>query len=187
MSNSIKKKLKGYLINVVKGCENTPDVDNSQSLDQVIDAHIKTIKDGLMTWTKGEKEKILMRMEVKEESKHQYVDLNTFGILYSFARGIIEVFPLLGILGTVIAIGYGLGGDDTIEASEKIKNVIGYFKNSVGVTAAGIFSAIIFILINAFFEPVFEKLITNKSKVNDLLSEAKKTVRLSAAPFGSGQ
>jgi len=185
-SNSIKKKLEGYLINVVKGNVITPDVDKSQNLDQIIDAHIKTISDGLMIWTKAEKENTLLRMELKEESKHQYDDLNFFVILYSLARSIIEVFPLLGILGTLLAIGAGFGGEEKVE-SEQIKSVIKNFKDSVWVSAGGISCAIFYTLVNSYCEPIFEKLVTNKSKINDLISEAKKSVRFSANSIGSSQ
>ena len=168
----------GFLDNIIKTLPSTPDTDNSQELNHKIDSFFNAIIDALQNITNLKKEiveTIKAKFEAKTEVTSHLKDLYSLQWKYNFLRSFIEIFPLLGIIGTVAAIGAGLSTTE-IDEAEKIKLIVKNFGESLKATGLGLFFAIINILLNSLYETKFEKVLGFGKVIADVSREAKKAI-----------
>jgi biopolymer transport protein ExbB/TolQ len=166
--------LAAHLENLTQGFSSRPDRDPDASIDERIDSFLGNIREVLTDPARADDQKKLYeRILAKDESK-TYLRSSSFETLYSIARTSIEIYPLLGIMGTVLAIGLALnssGADDTANlASERI---VRNFAGSIWATLAGIGCGIILLLVNAALEPAFQRLLEHRWDVRETISAAK--------------
>lgn len=121
----------------------------------------------------------------------------------SLAKAIIEVYPLLGIVGTVLAIAAGMVPLDAKAAATRpavvaaspspapsaaplappptelssdeseLRNVTQNFGHSVWTTLIGLSLAIVFLLLNSWWEPEFLQLVEYRRGIGDILHHVK--------------
>jgi len=141
------------------------------TVDDRIDTFIADITD-LLQNHRGDKEVSAMvnRLTIKDESRPD-MKTHRFETWYSLFRTFAEVFPLLGIVGTVIAIWAGLSASGA--DADKVGKVVTNFGDSVISTALGLAAAIVFMFVNAWFEPGFERWLAYKEQVRDIINIAK--------------
>lgn len=176
--HSVQINISGFLANIIKTLPSTPDTDNSQELNHTIDSFFNAIKDALQNITNLKKETvdiIKAKFEAKTEVTSHLKGLYTLQWQYNFLRSFIEIFPLLGIIGTVAAIGAGLSNNE-IDEAEKIKLIVKNFGDSLWATGLGLLFAIINILLNSLFETKFEKVLGFGKVIDDVAREAKKAI-----------
>jgi biopolymer transport protein ExbB/TolQ len=176
-SRKQKRRLDGFLKNVVREHSHSSDADESMWNDEQISAFIADIRD--VASGPASADDALLRLLIKDESR-PYLMTHGFEIGYSIARTSIEMFPLLGIIGTVVAIAAGLrtgGGTD----ADKVGRVVQNFGHSVWSTAIGLLAAIGFMFLNACLEPGFERLLGYANEIRGVILEAKKKLGLGAA------
>jgi biopolymer transport protein ExbB len=174
--NAVQQTIIGFLHSIVKALDSSPDLDDSQEPNQKIDTYLDSLKqavDGLSS--NKNREVMKAKFEAKTEVTSHLKDLYSLKWQYNLVRSGIEIFPLLGIIGTVAAIGAGLS-DSSIDSSQKIDAIVKNFGESIMATGLGLFFAIINILLNAFFEPKFEKVLNFANDINEISREAKKAV-----------
>lgn len=110
----------------------------------------------LLVFSVASAKKIEKRIKRKSEHEFKRTMYYFLDIPYTVFITLISVFPLLGMLGTVIALlSLDLSGD-----TEALK---GNFFQALDTTMWGIIFAVIFKIINAFFQPFIEAQI-EKSK-----------------------
>lgn len=119
----------------------------------------------------------------------------------SLAKAIIEIYPLLGIVGTVLAIAAGMapidarephprhaivaaspapGGaatsqrlDEEAPGEHELHHVTQNFGHSVWTTLIGLSLAIVFLLLSSWWEPEFQQLIEYRRGIADILHHVK--------------
>lgn len=110
----------------------------------------------LLVFSVASAKKIEKRIKRKSEHEFKRTMYYFLDIPYTVFITLISVFPLLGMLGTVIALlSLDLSGD-----TEALK---GNFFQALDTTMWGIIFAVVFKIINAFFQPFIEAQI-EKSK-----------------------
>ncbi len=103
----------------------------------------------LLVFSVAAAKKIEKRIKKKSEHEFKRTMYYFLDIPYTVFVTLISVFPLLGMLGTVIALlGLDLSGD-----TESLK---ANFFMALDTTMWGIIFAVIFKIVNAFFQPFIE-------------------------------
>lgn len=101
------------------------------------------------SWNRAELKEKLTELSTRESLKsHSYGEWNK--ALFNTLRDAVTVFPLLGILGTVFAIGCQLSGSSPEEGAAMLEGVTKNFGIAIWTTVWGIVFGISFTLVNAF-------------------------------------
>jgi biopolymer transport protein ExbB/TolQ len=179
-SNARKKDLRDYLFNAVGALSRRSDLTHNMSIDERINTFMADIRDAVESSNGKEDARPLLERLMTKDEERIYLKTHRFERWYSIARSSIEIFPLLGIIGTVIAIGAGMSTSGTNDA-EKVARVVQNFGHSVWSTAFGLGAAIIFMGVNAWFEPEFERLLGYADKIGDLIAHAKAKLAFAAS------
>ena len=178
-SGARKAQLADFLFNAVGTLKRRSDLARNMSIDERINVFMADIRDAIDSSAKDEAQTLLDRLMTKDEER-LYLKTHRFERWYSIARTSIEAFPLLGIIGTVIAIGAGMNVSGANDA-EKVSRVVQNFGHSVWSTAFGLGAAIVFMGVNAWFEPEFERLLGYADSIREMIAHAKTKLGLAAA------
>src|ERR1700722_13287281 len=126
--------LAAHLDNLVQGFSSHADRDPYATLDERIDAFLANIHEVLTDPSRGpDPQKLHEQLLLKDETK-KYLRGSTFETLYSLARTGIEIYPLLGIMGTVLAIGLALNAhspDSVDAATSATERIVRNFSGSI--------------------------------------------------------
>lgn len=116
----------------------------------------------LLVFSVAAAKKIEKRIKKKSEHEFKKTMYYFLDIPYTVFVTLISIFPLLGMLGTVIALlGLDLSGD-----TESLK---ANFFMALDTTMWGIIFAVVFKIVNAFFQPFIEAQI---EKAKNLLEKS---------------
>jgi len=152
---------------------------DSHKLDS-IDKFLADIRDVVEDPKDGkELSSLNQRLSIKSEAPPHGLP-HGFERMYGLCRAGIESFPLLGILGTVLAIAAGMNASSDGGGNSQISRVVTNFGESVYCTGLGIFFAILFSLVNGWFEPSFERVIRQSHSLDELILAVKKKVGFAA-------
>jgi biopolymer transport protein ExbB/TolQ len=166
--------LAAHLENLVRGFSSHADRDPDASIDERVDSFLGNIREVLSDPARGDDQKKLYEKILAKDESKTYLRSSRFETLYSIARTSIEIYPLLGIMGTVLAIGLALnspGADDA--ASLASERIVRNFAGSIWATLAGIGCGIVLLLVNAALEPAFQRLLEHRWDVRETISAAK--------------
>jgi biopolymer transport protein ExbB len=169
------RRLGTHLENLVRGFSSRSDIDRNRSIDDDINFFLADLQDVIRNPAKlHELEDLRTRLIYKDEAR-PYLKTAAFERVYSLSRTLIEIYPLLGILGTVLAIGCGLAAQANAspESSSAIDAVVRNFGNSIWSTFMGLLFAVIFMILNAFWEPGFQRLMEHQANVREIIMAAK--------------
>jgi len=181
-SRARKTHLADYLFNAVRTVSRQSDLTQSMTIDERINVFMADIRDAVENPSTKEESRVLLdRLMTKDESRI-YLKTHAFERWYSVARTFIEIFPLLGIVGTVLAIWAGMSSSGANDA-DKVTRVVQNFGHSVISTAVGLGAAIAFMFLNSFLEPGFERMLGYADAIRDMVAHAKK--KLGLAPWES--
>src|SRR5207248_2992960 len=107
------RQLESHLTNLVGGLSRRSDHDPTHTIDERIDSFISDIREVIQHPREpGEVRRLYDRIVSKDELR-RYLQGTKFETWYNVARTGIEIYPLLGIIGTVLAIGLGLNAPRT--------------------------------------------------------------------------
>lgn len=172
-----KTQFADFLFNAVRTLSRQSDIASNMSIDERINVFMADIRDSVHSPGNTEQaQRLLDRLMTKDEAR-LYLKAHRFEVGYSVARTCIEVFPLLGIVGTVLAIAAAMGTSG-IDDSDKVSKVVQNFGHSVISTAVGLGAAIVFMFVNSLFEPGFERLLGYADAIRDMVAHAKKNLGL---------
>ncbi|MGO9114049.1 MAG: MotA/TolQ/ExbB proton channel family protein [Thermoguttaceae bacterium] len=168
-------RLGAHLESLVRGFSSRSDTDRTHSVDDDINVFLADLQDVIRNPAKlHELEDLRTRLIYKDEAR-PYLKTASFERIYSLSRTLIEIYPLLGILGTVLAIGCGLAAQANAapESGAAIDAVVKNFGNSIWSTFMGLLFAVIYMILNAFWEPSFQRLMENQANVREIITAAK--------------
>ena len=123
------------------------------------------------------------RIETLDESR-RYLPSLSFEAAANTARTMIEAYPLLGVLGTILAIGAALGGgeDGGGAGGATVADIVGRFGEAIGSTAAGLAAALVLMLVGSLVEARFTRLIELRKDVRAAVAHAKRELIVGGAP-----
>ena len=183
--------------------------DPDRTLDEVIDGFFHDIQDVVATHQDSPDARELSRRLVTKDEARKYLKRMSFETLYSCVRTGIEAWPLLGILGTVVAIALGMQATTTAPGPVEPAAIVQPVTTAPVAGApqapppapeapeAAPTDAIIrnfrmlafgvgFMLFNAWVEPSFERLMEHRRSVRTAVRTAK-NVLFGAPGTGGGE
>jgi biopolymer transport protein ExbB/TolQ len=162
-----------HLENLVQGFSSRADRDPYPTLDERVDSFLANIREVLADPSRSaDRQRLHEQIIAKDETK-KYLRGSRFETLYSLARTTIEIYPLLGIMGTVLAIALALNAPAGEAAASATERIIQNFAGSIWATLAGIGCGIVLLMVNALVEPSFQRLLEHRAEVREVIAAAK--------------
>jgi biopolymer transport protein ExbB len=153
-------------------------LDANTHLSDQVDAFLSDVRDVLHSDNGVEERKTLFqRMSILDE-KRRYLGSMLFETSYNICRTMIEAYPLLGVLGTILAIGAALQTGDAESASVSVNTIVGRFGDAIWSTFAGLSAAVILMFLNSTLEPRFTRLAENRVDVRETVARAKRELSI---------
>lgn len=159
-------RLKDATDNMVKGFVDAPDKDSSLSLHEKIESSLRFIANKIQV---DPHSKAIVRENAgkiaERSSDNRYFGIEVFGSMMST---LVQVFPLLGILGTILAIsGETVVGDSTALDPQALTSA---FVLAMNTTILGIGFAILFMLVESVLQPRIERTIVDSKNYKNVLT-----------------
>jgi biopolymer transport protein ExbB/TolQ len=152
--------------NLLKGFSDAPDKDSSQSTHEKIEASLEFINNKIASNAEFKEDFIKNASKVSQRpiySRHYKIE-----IFASVMSTLVQVFPLLGILGTILAIAqtaFQSGGQIDVSS---LSNA---FVLAMDTTILGISFSIIFMVIESTFQPKIERVINESNDYRQIISK----------------
>jgi biopolymer transport protein ExbB len=154
-------------------------LDTNTHLSDQVDAFLSDVRDVLQADNNAkERKSLFQRMSILDE-KRRYLGSMFFETSYNICRTMIEAYPLLGVLGTILAIGAALQTGDGETASVSVNTIVGRFGDAIWSTFAGLSAAVILMFLNSTLEPRFTRLSENRIDVRETVARAKRELSIS--------
>ncbi len=151
--------------NLLKGFSDAPDSDSSQSIHERIESALDFISTKVTS--DPEHKKDFMKNAKKVSQRPFYSRHYKIEIYASVMSTLVQIFPLLGILGTILAIAqtaFQSGGQIDVSS---LSNA---FVLAMDTTILGISLSIIFMIIESTFQPKIERVINESSDFKRIVS-----------------
>ena len=164
-------------------------MDSSAHLSEQVDAFLANVKETLEGSGNSQDRHLLYhRMAILDE-KRRYLSSMFFETCYNICRTMIEAYPLLGVLGTILAIGAALQTGDGSNAAASVGAIVSRFGDAIWSTFAGLTAAVLLMFLNSALEPRFQRLAENRGNVRTTVAHAKRelAIRTSNSQPGSSQ
>jgi biopolymer transport protein ExbB len=198
--NVMRRQLKLELHNTVKNLPSCPDEPLQVDVDDQIDRFITVIREVVQDPARpDERRQIHNELRVRSKALRS-VRSSFWETLHNLGRNFIEAYPLMGILGTILAIGLGISSPADAspdpgpaepttlpvvqnaseifvvaappQSESAVATIVGNFKNAIWSTFWGIAAAIVLIFMNALLEPGFGRLIEHQRAVREIMRMA---------------
>lgn len=151
--------------NLIKGFKDAPDKDSTQSVHEKIQTTLDYIK-----------EKVANDIEIKKEFAKNAVSVSQRPIynrhykieMYaSVMSTMVQIFPLLGILGTILAI-----AQTAFQSGGKIdvSSLSNAFVLAMDTTILGITFSILFMIVESTFQPKIERVINESNEIKKIVA-----------------
>lgn len=107
--------------------------------------------------------KLLLNIGVQDSRK---IELKTYNLerWSNVANAIVQAFPLLGIFGTILALGQSMQS-----TGADISGIMKAFTNAIDTTMLGLAFAVIYMLVDAFFQAKSARLRQETDKYRDVM------------------
>lgn len=173
------RSIASSLDDFTRGLRHRSVMDGNSHLSDQIDAFLSDVRDVLDSSNgTGDRQKLYHRMAILDE-KRRYLSSMFFETSYNICRTMIEAYPLLGVLGTILAIGAALqSGDGGAAASVSV--IVSRFGEAIWSTFAGLSAAVVLMFLNSAVEPRFRRLAENRRNVRETVARAKRELSLTA-------
>jgi biopolymer transport protein ExbB/TolQ len=175
--------------------------DPHRPLEETVDGFIHDVAAAFDDATDPAKSrKLAERLATKDESKG-YLRDRGFETGYNVVRTWIQAYPLLGILGTVLAIGLALGPAGPRHASMPdaattapaaavaaadqtavVRGIVANFEDAIWSTVAGLVFGVLYMTVNSLVEPRFDALSGRRGHVRDLVRAAHERLIADSGP-----
>jgi len=160
-----------------RGLKHRSLMDSSAHLSEKVDAFLIDVREVLDGSGNSEERHLLYhRMAILDE-KRRYLSSMFFETCYNICRTMIEAYPLLGVLGTILAIGAALqNGNGGGEAS--VSMIVSRFGDAIWSTFAGLTAAVLLMFLTSALEPRFQRLAEKRSHVRETVAHAKRELAI---------
>lgn len=151
--------------NLLKGFADAPDKDSGQSMSERIESSLEFITNKITTDASLRKEFGKNASKITQRplySRHYKIE-----IYASVMSALVQVFTLLGILGTILAIAqtaFQTGG------KVDVSSLSNAFVLAMDTTILGIVFSIIFMVIESTFQPKIERIINESAHFKQIVS-----------------
>lgn len=171
------RNMASCLFDFTRGLKNQSLLGSTAHLSDQVEAFLADVNDVLDDPSRqADRRSLLDRMKILDE-RRRYLDSMSFETIYTMARTMIEAYPLMGILGTILAIGAALqtGGP---QESTTVGVIVGRFGEAIWSTFAGLIAAILLMFVNSMLETSFGRLAENRSHVRETVARAKRELSI---------
>ncbi len=151
--------------NLLKGFKDAPDYDSTQNIHEKIQAALDYINHKVATSDEFKTEFAKNANTVSRRpfySRHYKIE-----IFASVISTLVQVFPLLGILGTILAIAQTAFEKGAVDVS----SLSSAFILAMDTTILGITFSIIFMVIESTFQPKIERIITESMYYKQIVAK----------------
>ncbi len=152
--------------NLLKGFKDAPDKDSSQSSHEKIEASLEFINNKIAQDPELKSEFVKNAQKISQRPIHsRHYKIEMFASIIST---LVQVFPLLGILGTILAIAqtaFQNGGNVDVSS---LSNA---FVLAMDTTILGISFSILFMVIESAFQPKIERVINESIDYRQIISK----------------
>ncbi len=141
------------LKNMLRGIKEPPEKDSSRDIHDEISV-LLDCAESIRRSSSEDFKRLLSNIQIQNSRK---LDLKTHGLncWNNVAAAIVQIFPLLGILGTILAIGQSMQGPGIkVDATVIVKA----FTNAIDTTIFGLLFAVFYMIVDAFFQARANKL-----------------------------
>ena len=174
------KRITSILDHFTRGLQYRSVLDSTSYLVDQIEAFLADVNDVLADPKRTEdRAALLHRMNVIDE-KRGYLNSIFFETAYNIARTMIEAYPLVGVLGTILAIGAALQAGQADSSLSAVNEIVSRFGDAIWSTFAGLTAAILLMFINSILEPPFQRLSEQRRHVRETIAHAKRELSLEA-------
>jgi hypothetical protein len=201
------KKLQDFLESLLRNIPGTSDRRRDADLDDQIENFLQDVR-AILTQDHFQQERamILTRVLAKKEQR-PYLRAKWFERWYNVARAAVEAYPLAGILGTILAMAVSLapaqapetatargtldnaaavareGGEPAMTSAEAtaVAGIVTNFRSAIWSTFWGLLFAILFMGVNAWYEPSFMRLVEYRTAVREAIREAERSMVIAPA------
>ena len=168
-----RRRIAGTLFEFTRGLPHQSVLPSGRADDQ-IDAFLADISETLATPNRqAEQQALRTRLQILDE-RRAVIRSGSFETCYNVARTMIEAYPLLGVLGTILAIGAAVQADATVQT------IVARFGDAIWSTGAGLVAAVVLMFLNGLLEPGFVRLSEARATTRDAIARAKRELQLSA-------
>ena len=155
--------------NLTKGFKDAPDYDSTQNVHEKIQTSLDFINNKITTDEEFRDQFAKNANKISQRpfySRHYKIE-----IFASVISTLVQVFPLLGILGTILAIAQTAMGKGAIDVSQ----LSSAFVLAMDTTILGITFSIIFMVIESTFGPKIERIITESLNYKQIVTRINMT------------
>lgn len=162
MASSNTHQLCDSLRNMLRGIKDPPEQDRSRIIHDEIVA-LLDCAESLRKTSVEDFKRLLSNVRSQDARK---IDLKSYRIESwgNVANAIVQAFPLLGIFGTILAIGQSLQGSEG-----DVSVIMVAFTNAVNTTILGLVFAVIYMIVDAFFQAKAGRLKNELNKYRDVI------------------
>lgn len=152
--------------NLLKGFADAPDRDSTQSIHEKIEASLEFISNKLVASPELKEDFVKNASKISQRpiySRHYKIEMYA-----SVMSTLVQIFPLLGILGTILAIAqtaFQNGG--TVDVSS-LSNA---FVLAMDTTILGIAFSVVYMVIESTFQPKIERVINESHEYRQIISK----------------
>jgi len=174
-----RNRLVKHLEKQLGGFNRFKDLTRSDDPSERIDGFLATIQEVVEhPASDTELRDLDARLEIRGEDATTTRLPSWFERAHNMLRYAIEGFPLLGILGTILPLGLAINSVDTAAGATDISAAVGNFGAAIWTTVWGLICAIVLGVFNAYWEPSFDKLVEQCHRLDGLVLESRKKLRL---------
>jgi len=175
-----KGRVKETLASVVHDFDDRPDVGGDA--DDQIAAFLDYLEELIETpKRRSELLSVHKRLAAKDQSR-SHLKTKWLETLYNVCRELVAAWPMVGILGTVLAIGIALRSPGTGNASaDALSGIVESFGTAIWSTVYGLVFAVGLLFFNACVEPSFNRLFEQQLALRNLIRQTKRISVLTAS------
>jgi len=175
------RSIASSLDDFTRGLKHRSLMDRTSHLSDQIDAFLSDVREVVEArGNDAERQMLGQRMAILDE-RRRYLSRMLFETSYNVCRTMIEAYPLLGVLGTILAIGTALQTGDGTSAASSVGVIVARFGDAIWSTFAGLSAAIALMFLNSALEPRFRRLSENREHVRETIARAKRELSLGSA------
>ena len=152
------------------GNHNRSRLDWRGHLSDQVDAFVTDVREAM--GRPEDRRRISQRMAILDEQR-TYLESFRFETVWNVLRTGIEIYPLLGVLGTILALWLAMR-EPTADASATVGSIVERFGLAIDSTFAGLAVAILLMVVHSFYETLFARLTENRRAVRELVTQVKR-------------
>jgi biopolymer transport protein ExbB/TolQ len=139
-------------------------------LTDQVDAFVTDVRESLDN--PNDREQLSQRISILDEQR-PYLASFRFETCWNVARSGIEIYPLLGVLGTIFALWLAMR-EPASDSSATVGAIVERFGVAIDSTFAGLAMAILLMVVHSYYETLFTRFTENRRTVRDMVLQVKR-------------